>query len=280
MNIQTLPLDGATLTRVGYTDVAIPAEFIGLAASDLARAPWRSPLWGDDEKVRIGAAVWFADVGEERFAFDPFQAADGVLRANREAEKHHQNAIARTLAEAGFPRESVTLLVMTHIDGAGMAAHRGADGTWTPFFPNARILMSDVELTNFLAAPKSDDAQSQAWHALVDLGMVDTYTDQAEIAPGLFADVRGAHGPGHALLHFGSIEAPTATFLGHLAVSPLHLISGECALLQEDPRAAWALLQRTIADARLLIGPLWPTPGFGRWERGELVAGNTSAGRG
>lgn len=280
MNIQTLLLDGATLTRVGYTDVAIPAEFVGLSANDLARAPWRSPLWADAEKIRIGAAVWFADVGEQRIAFDPLQAADGVLRTNRETEEHHQAAIARTLAEAGFARESVTLLVMTHIDGAGMAAHRGADGTWTPFFPNARILMSDVELSQFLAAPKGDDAQSEAWHALIELGIVDTYADHEQLVPGLSADVRGAHGPGHALLHFGSSDAPTATFLGHLAVSPLHLISGECTTLHEDAPAAWALLQRTVADERLLIGPLWPTPGFGRWERGELVAGNPHAGRG
>ncbi len=279
VNIQTLLLDGATLTRVGYTDVAIPAEFVGLSAHDLARAPWRSPLWTDGEKVRIGAAVWFADVGKQRIAFDPFQAADGVLRVNREAEQHHQTAIAQTLAEAGFARESVTLLVMTHIDGAGMAAHRDAAGTWTPFFPNARILMSDVELSQFLAAPKGDDAQSEAWHALIDLGIVDTYVDHEQIVPGLSADVRGAHGPGHSLLHFGSSNAPVATFLGHLAVSPLHIVSGECAMLQEDPPAAWALLQRTIADARLLIGPLWPTPGFGRWERGELVAGNPHTGR-
>lgn len=280
MDLQTLPLDGATLTRVGYTDVAIPAEFVGLGANDLARAPWRAPLWTDGERVRIGAAVWFADVAGQRIAFDPFQAADSVLRANREAEEHHQTAIARTLAEAGFPRESVTLLVMTHIDGAGMAAHRGADGTWTPFFPNARIMMSDVELTNFTAAPRGDDAQSEAWHALIELGIVDTYADQEQIVPGISADVRGAHGPGHALLHFGSSDAPTATFLGHLAVSPLHLLSGECATLQEDPPAAWALLQRTSADARLLIGPLWPTPGFGRWARSAFVAGNTPTGRG
>src|SRR5262245_28157800 len=161
VNIQTLPLDGATLTRVGYTDVAIPGEFIGLGPNDLARAPWREPLWTDGERVRIGAAAWFADVGSQRIAFDPFQAADGVLRADREAEEHHQAAIARTLAEAGFARESVTLLVMTHIEGVGMVAERNADGRWVPFFPNARVLISDVELRQFLAAPKSDDIQSE-----------------------------------------------------------------------------------------------------------------------
>ena len=171
-------------------------------------------------------------------------------------------------------------MVLTHIDGVGMAAWRNADGSWAPFFPNARVLLSDIELRQFLAAPKSDDIQSEAWHALIDLGVVGTYADHEQIAPGVCADVRGAHGPGHALLHFGPGDAPLASFIGHLAVSPLHLVSGECAALHEDPPAAWSLLQRTVEDARLLIGPLWPTPGFGRWENGAFVAGNPRAGHG
>ena len=227
--MQTLSLDGATLTRIGYADVAIPGEFVGLGANDFARASWRLPLWTDGESVRIGAAVWFADVAGKRIAFDPFQAADSVLRADRAAEESHQTAIARTLDEAGFARESVDLLVLTHIDGVGMAAWRNTDGSWAPFFPNARVLISDIELRQFLAAPKSDDLQSEAWHALIDLGVVGTYADHEQIAPGLCADVRGAHGPGHALLHFGPGDAPLASFIGHLAVSPVHLVSGECA---------------------------------------------------
>jgi len=281
VNIQRLALDSVTLTRVGYSDVTLPRERLGLGADDFARAPWRSPLWTDDgENVRVGAAVWFADVDGRRIAFDPFQTADRVLRADRAAEEFHQTAIAGILAEAGFPRESVDLVVLTHIEGVGMVGWRNADGSWSPFFPSARVLLSDVEMRLFLAAPKSDDIQSEAWHALIELGVVGTYADHEHIASGVSADIRGAHGPGHALLHFGTADAPRASFIGHLAVSPLHLISGECAALQEDPAAAWALLQRTVADARLLIGPLWPTPGYGRWENGAFVAGNPRADHG
>ena len=224
MNIQTLSLGNTTLTRVGYSDVTLPREYLGLGADAFDRAPWRSPLWTDGDSVRIGAAVWFADVGERRIAFDPFQTADRVLRADRAAEEQHQTAIAKLLAEAGFERESVDLVVLTHIEGVGMVAWRNADGSWAPFFPNAKVLLSDIELHQFLAAPKSDDIQSQAWHALIDLGVVGTYADHEQIVAGVSADVRGAHGPGHALLHFGSAAAPRATFIGHLAVSPLHLV--------------------------------------------------------
>ena len=132
MNTQTLSLDGTVLTRVGYSDVTIPREYVGLGAD----AAWRSPLWCDGENVRIGAQ------------------------------------------------------------------------------------------------------------------------------------------------HFDAADVPIASFLGHLAVSPLHLASGECSVLHEDPPAAWSLLQKTAEDARLLNGPLWPTPGFGRWEYGAFVAGSSRANHG
>jgi hypothetical protein len=61
--------------------------------------------------------------------------------------------------------------------------------------------------------------------------------------------------------------------IGHLAVSPLHLATGECPTLQSEPARAWSLLRETVEDGRMLIGPLWPSPGFGRWVSGGFVLG-------
>ena len=52
----------------------------------------------------------------------------------------------RSSADAGFPRESFTHAIATHIEGIGMLAWRNDDGSWAPFFPNAPILMSQREL--------------------------------------------------------------------------------------------------------------------------------------
>ncbi len=275
MALRTIAVGNTNLTRVGYTDVAIPPEFIGLTASEVARIAWRSPLWANDDGVRIGAAVWFAQVNGQRLAFDPFQAADSVLRADRAAEAMHQTAIAKLLDESGFARESIDRVVMTHIEGVGMVAWRNEDRSWSPFFPNARVMVSDVVLQDFLSAPPSADGdiQYEAWRALIDRGVVDTYRDGERIAGNLVADVCGAHCPGHTLLHFGAQEV---TMIGHLAVSPLHLTTGECAFLQAEPADAWRLLRRTAEDGRILIGPLWPSPGYGRWEHGVLTPGQSN----
>jgi hypothetical protein len=60
--------------------------------------------------------------------------------------------------------------------------------------------------------------------------------------------------------------------LGHLAISPVHLATGECPPQHEDAAAAWSTLRALADDGRMLVGPLWPAPGSGRWLDGAFVA--------
>ena len=245
MAMHSINLTQGTLTRVSYADVTVPPEAIGLSTADVGRVSWARPPWATDDGVRVGAAIWFADIAGTRFAFDPVQAADAVLRADAGTAAFHQSAIAHLLAESEFARESVDVLLMTHIEDVGMVAWMNEDGTWSPYFPNARILVSDQVQRDFHAssATAEGDATQDAWRALIAQQRVHSFVDGEQLAP------------------------------GHLAVSPLHLATGACASLNTDPSTAWALLQHEAARARLLVGPLWPSPGFGRWTEGRVVAG-------
>ncbi len=270
MSDTVIHIGDAVLTRVCYIDVAIPSEIAGLVPADFADVAWRFPLWAEGEQLRAGAAAWFADIAGTRFVFDPVQAADGVLRADAVSEAAQQDAIAQRFSESGFGVETVDRVVMTHIEGVGMVARHHADGSWSRYFPNARISVSATALEAFLATPSEPDnplatAQFVAWHALIAAGVVDTFDDGETIAPGLVAEVVGAHCPGHSLLHFSPASGgdTAASMIGHLAISPLHLVTGECPQQHPEPARAEAALQRTAADGRLLIGPLWPTPGCG-----------------
>jgi len=277
MSTHRIELQHLTLTRVGYVDVPIPPEAAGLTADDFASLDWRTPDWTEGDQLRAGAAAWFADVADTRLVFDPVQAADDVLRADRASERTHQQAIADVFAEAEFARESVDYLVLTHIEGVGMVAWRNEDDSWSPFFPNARILVSDVALREFLdAQPEgSSDLEYHAWHALIDQGFVESFADGEVIVPGVRAEVKGGHCAGHAIFHFGSANGGAeASMLGHLAVSPIHLATGECPQQHEDAALAWSLLRAVAEDGRKLIGPLWPAPGFGRWLEGVFVTGD------
>jgi hypothetical protein len=275
MRSETIRLGDALITRVGYIDTAIPAEFVGLDARQVEGVAWGAPHWADGARVRFGAATWVAEIGGQRIAFDPVLAADAVLRAERAAEMEHQRAIARVFAEAGFPVDSIDLVVLSHIEGVGMVAWRDEDGGFRPFFPRARILISAPAREAFERGDASEASlEREAWQALIQQGRVDTFADGESIVPGLVADVGGGHAPGHALMHLrDGAGATLATMLGHLAVSPLHLVTGPCAALHVDPDRAWSLLRAVTTDARLLVGPLWPAPGCGRWRDERVVPG-------
>jgi hypothetical protein len=275
MGTHTIALEGGTLTRVGYVDVAIPPEVAGLGADELAAIPWSAPLWREGDQLRAGAAAWFADLGGKRLVFDPVQAADDVLRASREVERAQQDALAGLFAGAGFPRESVDLVVLSHIEGVGMVGWRDDAGTWSRFFPNARVLVSDAMLAAFRDTPPGQaDLQHEAWSALIAQGVVDTFADGDVLVAGLSAAVGGGHCPGHTVFHFG-VDARSAgvSMLGHLAISPLHLAVGERPGQHADASCAWSLLSALASDGRTLIGPLWPSPGYGRLLDGAFEPG-------
>ena len=255
-----LEIAGFRLRRVLYADVLVPPEIAGLTVAQIEAVPWRVPEWGEGEQIRASASAWVVDGRERRIVLDPMQAADNVLH-DPEGEDFHQRAIADVFAQAGVPRESVDTVVLSHIEGIGLVGERRADGSWTRFFPKARILVSEAARADFGVSPEY--YATQIWQQLFDEGVVDTFADGDEIVPGLRAEVSKAHNPGHAVFHFG--RGPDATFVGHLAVSPLHLATGLCPQQHPEPELAWKLLHDYADDGRILIGPLWPSPGYGRW---------------
>ena len=58
--------------------------------------------------------------------------------------------------------------------------------------------------------------------------------------------------------------------VGHLAVTPLHLVTGPCPQQHPHPDEAQARIETLLTEDAVLIGPLWPTPAA-RWNGKELV---------
>ncbi len=264
-----LQIDDLTLTRVLYADVTVPAERVGLTVDDVRAVPWRLPLWaGEDDAVGASASAWVIERGARRIVLEPLQAADEVLH-DPAAGSFHQDAFAQRMEEDGFEVASIDTVVISHIETIGMVGRRADDGTWSPFFPNARIVIPAAALEYFGRAP-GDYLSSQVWRQFIDEGRVDTVADGAEIVPGMRAELTGAHNPGHTVFHFGA--DPAATWLGHLALNPMHLVTGLCPAQHPEPERAWALLQGYRDDGRILLAPLWPSPGWGRFDAGTFRA--------
>lgn len=258
------------LTRVEYMTLPLPPEFLGLTPEQLVSLSWACEPWVANEQINISAAAWFLEVNENRIVIDPVQAVDALLRADPEAELHHQTAIEDRFFEAGFAVDSIHYVLMSHIEDVGAVAKR-VDGKWHAFFPNARILLSDKQLSDFLTRepePDEIDKVHGAWQSLIEQGLVDTFGDGEEIFPAVIAEVTNKHQEGHCVFHLNQGEA---TFTGHLAVTPVHMGTGPCSELNQMPELVFEQLHQIARDGRKLIGPLWPAPGIGRWLDDRLV---------
>jgi glyoxylase-like metal-dependent hydrolase (beta-lactamase superfamily II) len=266
----TIAVGAARCTRVAYAEVDVAPEVVGLSAESIAPVPWAEPAWARSGQVRVAAAAWIIESDGARIVVDPAQAADALLRSG-DAASAHQEAFAALLDASGFARETITHAVATHLDGVGMLAWRHDDGTWAPFFPNAPIWMSRRELD---ALDRGFDIAGEPVSGIEVLGQlraagaVTASDDVEQITGEVTLVLTGAHNPGHQIVRIES-AGERAVMIGHLALSPLHLATGECPL-HMDPPAAFAALEAIRDEGTLLIGPLWPEPGAGRWHDGAF----------
>src|SRR5579862_8524251 len=154
--VQRFDVGAVRLSRVAYFDIALDPSVVGLTVDQVRAVD--APAWATpDGQVLVGQAVWVIESGGQVIVVDPCGAADEFLRAGPEALLH-QDAVLRAMAEAGFPAERVDAVVLSHLDGIGMAARVATDGGWEPAFPNARLLITASELSWMAEPPEPSGA--------------------------------------------------------------------------------------------------------------------------
>lgn len=261
-----IDLGDVRLTRVLYVDAVIDPAAVGLSPDEVRSVPWGEPTWADAGQVRAASSAWVISTAGRHVVVDPSGNIDDILH-ERASTGAHQAAYAAAFERAGVPIESVDTVLLSHIESIGLAAVRDGDG-WRPFFSAARLLVSEQALASFEASPPPGDLGA-AFRALLDADLVDTFADGDELAPGVTAEWTGMHNPGHCAFH---VHGTAASFVGHLAVSPLHLATGPCPSQHAEPEAAWSWLEAIVSDPqRVIIGPLWPSPGAVRWTGAAAV---------
>ncbi len=260
--MSSLEIDHIRLTRVPYFDVPLDASVIGFTREQVTSIPWATPAWATETgQVMVGQAVWVIESDNKTVVVDPCGAADAFIRSGPEALAH-QSAVVEALATRGYPVGRIDSVVLSHLDGIGMAASVDGRGKWSPFFPNAKVLLSTSEITHIASNPEIGGAV--AFSELARQGVVEGLSPPVAVAPGVIAEQVGGHSPGHLTLRIGD----GGMFLGHLAVSPLQVTTGAQPDQHVDAVTAHKALEEALRWAcdhqALLIGPLWPSPGAGR----------------
>ena len=182
-----------------------------------------------------------------------------------------QTSFLEHLATAGWNRESVDLVVCTHlhVDHVGWNTMKDGDA-WVPTFPNARYLFGATEYEYW---SKSDDEDQVAImldsiKPVFEAGLVDLVETNHVISDEIKLIPTVGHTPGHVsvILESGRQNAMiTGDFMHH----PCQIAHPEWTVtFDEDPEAAASCRKRILEEladsATLVIGTHFSMPTAGR----------------
>ncbi|MFE1948407.1 MBL fold metallo-hydrolase [Streptomyces massasporeus] len=235
---------------------------------------WLRPHFADAEGVlRLDSHSFAFITGGLRVVVDT-GIGNGKQRANPAWHDLDTDYLER-LTAAGFPPESVDLVILTHLhaDHVGWNTRR-IDGAWVPTFPGARHVTSRIE-RDFWAGYAMDEARRQMFRDSVIpveraglLDLVDVSAEGTAVAPGLRLIPTPGHTPGHIAVEVSS-RGRTALITGDCVHHPVQLAQpGIGACVDIDPARSEAtrraLLGSLVGTDTLLLGTHFAPPTAGR----------------
>ncbi|MFG2298364.1 MBL fold metallo-hydrolase [Streptomyces sp. NPDC048603] len=235
---------------------------------------WLRPHFADDDGVlHLDSHSFALTSGGLRVLVDT-GIGNGKKRANPAWHDLDTDYLLH-LTAAGFPPESVDLVILTHLhaDHVGWNT-REVDGSWLPTFPNARYVTSRTE-REFWAGYDMEEAREQMFQDSVIpveeaglLDLVDVPAAGAGIAPNLRLLPTPGHTPGHIAVELTS-RGRTALITGdciHHPVQLAHPAIGACVDIDpERSEATRRTLLASLADTdTLLLGTHFAPPTAGR----------------
>lgn len=274
----------ATVVRVDEVQLEGQGGWLlpDLTADLVAGEQWLDPSAVDERgEVRFSVHSFVVDIAGVRIVIDTGVGNDKVR--DNPAWNNLNSDYLKRLGEAGIDRESVDLVVNTHIhrDHVGWNTTL-IDGVWEPTFPDARYLTSRTEWDYWHAASLTEDQQRMLADSITpvrDAGQFDTVAvdSPVEIAPGVELIPSPGHTPGHVSVQIAS-AGHTALVTGDVLHHPAQIAHPDLRCSADvDPlqaaRTRNALLSSLAGSETLVLGTHFthPTAGFVRLDGSGLV---------
>ncbi|MGW1614970.1 MBL fold metallo-hydrolase [Streptomyces sp. NPDC002285] len=239
----------------------------------VSRQDWLRPDFADHRgTLHLDSHSFAFEAGGLRVLVDT-GIGNGKTRANP-AWHNLRTGYLEQLTAAGFPPDSVDLVLLTHLhtDHVGWNTHQ-VNGEWVPTFPNARYVASRTE-REFWAAYDMDEPRRHMFDDSVIpveeaglLDLVDVQPEGTDIAPGLRLLPTPGHTPGHVAVQLtdGGKSALITGDAVHHPVQFAHPAIGSCVDI--DPRQSEESRRKllgSLADTdTLVLGTHFPPPTAG-----------------
>ncbi len=264
-----------TITSIVESETPTSPRFMydGLSKADVLErceaAPWLRPHFVDENGYllqKIHCVV--IDVGEHRIAVDTCIGND--KQRQNPGWANLQGPFLDDLASAGYPPESITHVVCTHlhVDHVGWNT-RLVDGEWVPTFPNARYLFVQNEYEHWENGEElfGDDVFGDSVAPIRAAGLADLVAADHRVSAEISFQPTPGHTPGHVSVVIES-EGERAIVTGDMAHNPLQIADPDLSSMFDTDQDAARTTRRAVfpewADgSTLIIGTHFGTPTAG-----------------
>ena len=253
-----------TVTKVVELEATGGTRFILPQATPEAVSgmAWMKPHFMSDEgKLKMSIHALVVEAGGLRIVVD-------TCLGNEKQGRHVptwndlKGPFLQDLAAAGFPRESIDIVLCTHlhVDHVGWNTML-VDGRWVPTFPNARYLMARTEF-EYWQRERDNDEQvavfADSVKPVFDAGLVDLVETDHRICDEVRLVPTVGHTPGHVSVSISS-KGQEALITGDFIHHPCQMARPEWAATVDFDQAQSTRTRRDVfgrlaGTATLVIG--------------------------
>ncbi len=259
------------ITRVVEMETVSKATFVlpDATPDNIQREAWLQPHFAEASgRVRMSIHALVIESASRRIVVDTCLGNDKP-RMNPPWNMLQTSFLA-DLEKAGFPRDSITNVLCTHlhVDHVGWNTML-VDGRWVPTFPKARYLIGRKEWEHWSVSEDrfTRDPIDDSVRPIVDAGLADLIEDTHRLTDEVWLEPTPGHTPGHFSVRISSRDNE-AVITGDLMHHPVQCAHPEwnCGFdsIPDQARATRRAFIERYADQPILVfGTHFATPSAG-----------------
>jgi glyoxylase-like metal-dependent hydrolase (beta-lactamase superfamily II) len=260
------------ITRVVESEGPTPVAFLfpDCAPERLLQHAWLKPdFFGDDGKLRTSIHAFVVESARRRIVIDTCVGNDKPRQVPNWNQR--QGRFLEDMAEAGVPRESIDVVLCTHlhVDHVGWNTML-RDGKWTPTFPKARYLFAKKEYEFWAGSGGESDRaiQQDSVQPILEAGLADLVEMDHVLTPEVRLEPTPGHTPGHVSVRISS-KGSEAVITGDVMHHPAQCADLELKTRFDVDAAAATRMRREFLERYkdgkvLVLGTHFAAPTAGR----------------